>query len=310
MRARNQHQGAIELAIVGENDRATQRAHARHTILAMPGLEVGVPIKTFALEARLIVDSRLVDINPLPQQLLHHSQQARITGQPAEACRNFVNTENGANLLPTRLQHCTFRELEIGIILIVTQLLDERLHLLSFKKALEREKALLLVLTNLRFAERACSALIALREHDRINPLEHTQFAFQTRRKQILHIMLHCLFLLDLNETPVIQLVMSQFRRGSLRKQSEPAAGYDNLLSRADKCQPGDSCPTNAAQAALATLVAQALQASRSACRAPTPRSSSGARHAPRAAWGLHSRAYRSHSCRSCPHWQLQPSQW
>src|SRR5690625_1869113 len=254
MRTGNQHQEAIEFTVVGKNDGAAQRAHARHAIFTMPSLEVRMPVEPLALEARLIVDPRLVNINSLSQQLFHHRQQARVPGQAAEALGNFVNTENGANFLPTGLQHCAFRELEVALLFIVTQLLNEGFHLLSREKPLERKKALLFVLTHLRFTKGSRSTLCALSEHNRIDSLEHAELALQARRKQIPYVMLHCLVLLDLNEIQSSNWSCFNLDEGACASKGS-GRRLDTLLSRADlscadRYRSGGSCQSNAAQAA------------------------------------------------------------
>src|SRR5690606_6528078 len=53
VRARNDHERTILGDVVGKQHRTAERTHPRHAILDVPGLEVGMPVELFPLEAWL-----------------------------------------------------------------------------------------------------------------------------------------------------------------------------------------------------------------------------------------------------------------
>ena len=78
VRSRDQHQRAIVRRVLRQKHGHRQRAHARHPVLDMPGLEIAVPVEFLAPEAGLIVEPRLVDVDVVTEQKARDIRKPRI----------------------------------------------------------------------------------------------------------------------------------------------------------------------------------------------------------------------------------------
>ena len=74
-----------------------KRPHARHAILDVPGLEIGVPVELLALEAGLVVEPRLMDVDVVAEQEPRHAGQPRVGGQAPDHAALVVDLEDRAD---------------------------------------------------------------------------------------------------------------------------------------------------------------------------------------------------------------------
>lgn len=121
MRAGYQHQRAIEFVVVGQQHRAAQRAHGRHSVFAVPGLEIGVPVEFLALESGLVVDARLVDVDFAAEDFARNVQHARIAHQVGKQAVQAMHIENRAHFAAVRFRDGFFAT-------VVRILVAHRLH--------------------------------------------------------------------------------------------------------------------------------------------------------------------------------------
>ena len=163
MRAGDQHQRTIEVVIVGQDDRGADRAHLRHAILGVPGLEVRVPVEALALEARLVVDARLVEIDIAPQDLARAIDQARVFCQLAEALGQEVHGEDGTNLAALGLGDGEITPLPLFVVEQRCQLGLQRLDFFRRQEFRLEQEAVTLETLELLGAQRP---LIGTRVHD------------------------------------------------------------------------------------------------------------------------------------------------
>jgi len=82
--ARDEHQRAVELGDVVQEDGDVHGPRLGHQIVVGPGAVVLVPLPDGAVEGRLRVDLELVHVDPAVEQLLHRLDQAGVGTQPPE----------------------------------------------------------------------------------------------------------------------------------------------------------------------------------------------------------------------------------
>ena len=184
VRARNQHQRAVELVVVGEHDRRADGAHARHAVLGVPGLEVRVPVEAGALEAVLVVDARLMDIDITAQQLAHHAENTRVARELGETARNAVHVEHRTDRAGFRVaNHAVLLE-QVLVVTHVLEFLEERRHAFLRKETLERKIAVTLKAREGDFAQRAVPAVLRCGMHHRV--AAHEAFCRFARTRHII----------------------------------------------------------------------------------------------------------------------------
>ena len=81
---RDEHQGAVELGHVVEEQGDVHGPGLGHRVVAHPGAIVLVPLPLVAVERRLGVDLELVDVDVAVDELAHRLDEPRVPGQAAK----------------------------------------------------------------------------------------------------------------------------------------------------------------------------------------------------------------------------------
>ena len=81
MGARDQHQRAVEFVAFRQKQRNTQCPHPWHPVFHMPRFKIRVPEELPAVQWRLVVDSRLMNVHLCSQQLANAGQNPVIGKQ-------------------------------------------------------------------------------------------------------------------------------------------------------------------------------------------------------------------------------------
>lgn len=87
------------MEVLLQRDGAAECPHPRHPILYMPGFKIRMPIKLFACVSLLVIDSRLVDVDLAPQNLLHYCNESGMPGEPLKYLIVAMHSKNRANFL-------------------------------------------------------------------------------------------------------------------------------------------------------------------------------------------------------------------
>ena len=105
MAAGDEHQRAVELVHLVEEDRDVHRPRLGHLVVGAPGAVVLVPLPDVAVERRLAVDLELVHVDVLAEELLDRLDHARMAGELGEGIAVQVRREVGAHDVAGLLTH-------------------------------------------------------------------------------------------------------------------------------------------------------------------------------------------------------------
>src|SRR6185312_4397495 len=94
---RDEVQWTVELVHFVDEHREVHGARLGHVVVGLPGAVVLVPLPDVAVERGLPVDLELVDVGPVPEQLLGRLDEARAVHQRLEHRMIGVHGEGGAH---------------------------------------------------------------------------------------------------------------------------------------------------------------------------------------------------------------------
>src|SRR4051812_3350565 len=80
MRSRHDHQAAVDIEIRRQRQRDADRTRSRHSILGMPGFEVGMPIERTTGESGFEIEPTLVQVNFGAEDLAYHVEEVAAAG--------------------------------------------------------------------------------------------------------------------------------------------------------------------------------------------------------------------------------------
>src|SRR6266513_347167 len=122
--ARDEHQRAVELVHLVEEDRHVHGARLRHLVVVDPGAVILVPLPDVAVEGRLAVDLELVHVHVLAEQLLDRLDHAGMARELGERVAVQVRGEIGAHHVSRLLAHVLGAPLRVERRHLVVQDLD------------------------------------------------------------------------------------------------------------------------------------------------------------------------------------------
>ena len=103
--ARDEHQRAVELVHLVEEDRDVHGARLGHVVVVHPGAVVLVPLPDVAVEGGLAVDLELVHVDVFAEELHDRLDHARMARQRRERIAVQVRGEVGAHHVAGLLAH-------------------------------------------------------------------------------------------------------------------------------------------------------------------------------------------------------------
>ena len=105
VRARDEHERAVELGHRVEVDGEVHGPRLRHQVVPRPGAVVLVPLPDVAVEGGLGVDLELVDVDRPAEHLHRRLHQARVAREPPVGVAVGVDAEGGAHGAALPLAH-------------------------------------------------------------------------------------------------------------------------------------------------------------------------------------------------------------
>ena len=149
MTAGDEHQRAVELVHLVQEDRHVHRPRLGHLVVVEPGAEVLVPLPHVAVEGHLAVDLELVHVDRLAEDLHHRLDHPRVARQPREGRAVHVRGEVRPHRVAALLAHVLRSALGVER----RHLVGEGLDLFGREQAREEEIAVAIELLELRRGE-------------------------------------------------------------------------------------------------------------------------------------------------------------
>src|SRR5690606_9965623 len=160
---------SVVLGVLRQRDRHAERTHARHAVFHVPRLEVRVPVELLPEESRLVVETRLMDVDLVAEEVASDPGETLVGREAREQQALRVDREDRAQLLAVRLENQRVAIDPDRRLAQPIELGNERVDLCRTEQAIELEKAVAVVLPHLLARERAL--LARRRVHDGIDAI-------------------------------------------------------------------------------------------------------------------------------------------